>query len=167
MSSLESDRARHASVAFCVLLLLGLAALPAAANSEYDSTSLNGNLQNQCTNFSASAGQWSFDFFAECNKEDADGVAASARQSTSLNLAGEVVWNPWTSTFYWDETATRNNNIAARCPTVRGFSVSSSDVTLQLTCEVNSTDGSDQTVDAALPLNGKLTVGADGNLSRR
>ncbi len=169
MSNLEFDRAGLARAAFCVLLLLGLAAQPAAANSEYDTTSLNGNLQNQCTNFSASTGAGSsLTVSAECNRQGAtEGSVAATRQSTSLDLASEVVWNTATRAFTWDSTPNDNNNIADKCSTVRGFSYSSTDVTLQLTCTVASTDGSVQTVNADLPLNGKLTVGADGNLTRR
>ena len=169
MSNLEFNQAGHARAVFGVLLLLGLAVQPAAANSEYDSTSLNGNLQHQCTNFSATivAGS-SLAVSAECNREGSTpGSVDATRQSTSLDLSSEVVWNTATHAFMWDAASTDNNDITSKCMTVRGFSHNSTDVTLQLTCAVESTDGSVRTANADLPLNGNVTVGADGNLTRR
>lgn len=174
MSNLEFNRANHAAGAtFCVLLLLlGLTAQPAAANSEYNSASLNGNLQNQCTAFSATRVQGSsLTVSAECNKQgDTAGSVAAARRSTSLNLRGEVDWNSTTQTFEWDPTSSADtSDISAKCVAVRGFSYSSTDVTLQLTCTViDATGGGLSTrVNADLPLNAKVTVGTDGNLARR
>lgn len=168
MSNLDFDRTSHARAAFGVLLLLGLTAQPAAASSEYDSTSLNGNLHHQCTNFSATiVGGSSLAVSAECNMQgDTEGSVAATRQSTSLDLSSEVVWNTTTQAFTWDSTQNDNNEVSAKC-TVRGFSITSTDVTLQLTCAVASTDGSVQTVNADLPLNSNVTVGNDGVLTRR
>lgn len=171
MRNTEFNRSGHARAALGVLLLLGLTAQPAAAqsNSQYDSASLNGNLQDQCKNFSAAVVRGtSHKVSAECNKEgDTTGSVAASLQSTALDLRDEVVWNTTDQTFTWDGTRDDNNDLSDKCPTVRGFSFSATDVTLQLTCTVDSTDGSVQTVNANLPLNGKVTVGTDGNLTRR
>ncbi|MCY3931526.1 MAG: hypothetical protein OXH70_07400 [Acidobacteria bacterium] len=167
MSNLEFNRASRAGAVFGVLLLAGLTTQPAAA--QYDGTSLDGNLHHQCTNFSArTVGGSSLTVSAECNKQgDREGSVAPARQSTSLELASEVFWDTATHAFTWDSASSEDSNIADKCPTVRGFGVSSTDVTLQLTCAIASTDGTPRTVNADLPLNGNVTVGADGTLSRR
>lgn len=156
----EIGRSRVGSPAFAVLLLLGVSA---HANPEYDSTALDGNLQNQCTSFSAAIAQGSsLTVSAECNKQD-----STTLQATSLDLASQVVWDTSGQAFSWDVTANDNNNITEKCMSVRGFAYSSSDVTLQLTCVIDSTDGGVQQANADLPLNGNVTVGTDGNLARR
>lgn len=167
MRNTEFNPASHARAAFAVLLLLGLTALPAAA--QYDSTSLSGNLQEQCKNFSATAvGGTSHTLSADCNQEDdTPGSVAASLRSTTLDLRNEVVWDTTNQAFTWDGTRDDNNDISDKCRTVRGINVTSSDVTLQLTCTVDSTDGSVQTVNADLPLNGKIEAGDDGALARR
>ena len=151
--------------AFGAVVLLGMAAQTANANSYYDSSALNGNLQNQCTGFSAAivAGT-SLTVSAQCNHKGAGVGGTVTTNSTSIDLSGEVVWNTATEVFTWDATRDDNNDITAKCTAVRGFSYSASDVTLELTCTVDSSSGS---VDADLPLNGKLTVAAGGDLTRR
>ena len=151
--------------AFGAVVLLVMAAQTANANSYYDSSALNGNLQNQCTGFSAAivAGT-SLTVSAQCNHK-ATGVGQGVSvKSTSMDLSGEVVWNTETEAFTWDATRDDNNDITAKCTAVRGFDYSASDVTLELTCTVESSSGS---TDADLRLNGKLTVDAGGNLERR
>ena len=163
------DPPRAAAAAFGVLFLLGVATQSAHANTEYDGSSLDGNLQHQCTGFSATrvAGT-SLTVSAQCNKEgDTPGSVAAAQQTTSFDLSGEVVWNTQTQAFTWDGAPNDNNNITEKCKTVLGFGYSATDVTLQLTCTVASNDGSVQSVNADLALNSKLTVGTDGNLARR
>ena len=157
------------------LLLLGATMQSANANSEYDDTSLNGNLQHQCTSFSANLDTGnSLTISAECNKRDAAGGVGATRRSTSFDLSDHVVWNSETQKFVWDTAANSLNNITLHCVQVRGFAYSATNVTLQLTCVkdtgrqgVSSSDGSVSTVDADLGLNGKLTVGSGGRLKRR
>ena len=160
---------------FSILFLVGMATQSAHANSEYDSTSLNGNLQHQCTSFSAAlnAGN-SLTVSAECNKGDGSGSVAATRQSTSFDLSGDVVWNSQTQAFVWDATPNSFNNITLHCTGVRGFAYSTTNVTLQLTCNessnrqsVSSSTGTVNSVNADLKLNGKLTVGTGGKLARR
>ena len=150
------------------VVLLGVAAQPANANTQYDSSSLDGNLQSQCTAFSATIDfGTSLVVSAECNKEGSSpGSVAASRQATSFDLSGDVVWNTTTQAFAWDATVNDDNNITEKCTAVRGFSYSSADVTLQLTCTVDSTSGGGD-ASADLGLNGKLTVGTDGELERR
>ena len=161
------DMRRYAG-AVGVFVLLGVAAQPANANSEYDSSSLDGNLQNQCTAFSATISSGtSLVVSAECNKEgSSQGSVAATRQATSFDLSDDVVWNTTTQAFSWDATVDDNNNVTEKCTSVRGFSYSSADVTLQLTCTVDSASGGGD-ANADLALNGKLTVGTDGDRKRR
>lgn len=145
-----------------------MAAVTANANSQYDGSSLDGNLQTQCTGFSATinAGT-SLVVSAECNKEGATpGSVAASRQTTSFDLSDHVVWNTTTQAFAWDAAQDDNNDITSKCTAVRGFSYSSSDVALQLTCTVDSTSGGGS-ANVDLALNGQLTVGTDGDLARR
>ena len=162
-----------AATAFSVLLLLGAATQSVHANSEYDSSSLNGNLQHQCTSFNAALNPGtSLTISAECNKQ---GSVATTRQATSFDLSDDVVWNWQTEAFIWDATPNAHNNITLQCTVVRGFAYSATNVKLQLGClvgggnrqAVSSSDGSVSSVNAQLALNGKLTVGNDGKLARR
>ena len=160
---------------FSIVLLLGMATQSAHANSEYDGTSLNGNLQNQCTSFGAALDSGtSLTVSAECNKSDASGNVAATRQSTSFDLSGDVVWNSQTEAFVWDATPNASNAITLHCTAVRGFAYTTANVTLQLSCNkangrqaVSSSTGAVISVDADLKLNGKLTAGTDGKLARR
>lgn len=167
MRNIETNRFRYASAALSVLLCL--TAQAANANSEYDSESLNGNLQHQCTQFSASLDFGnSLTVSAQCNKEEGNsGTAAASRQNTSFDLAEHVVWYTGQQRFAWNATRTDDNDITAKCTSVGGFSFSTTDVTLHLTCSIESTSGTPQTTNAGLPLNGGLTVGSNGELARR
>ena len=160
---------------FSIVLLLGMATQSAHANSEYDGTSLNGNLQHQCTSFSAAlvTGN-SLTVSAECNKSDASGGVAATRQSTSLELSDHVVWNAQAQSFVWDATENASNAITLHCTAVRGFAYTTANVTLQLSCNqgnarqnVSSSTGAVISVNADLKLNGKLAAGTDGKLKRR
>ena len=168
MRKRKVDIGRYAGAAVGAVVLLGIAAQPASANSEYDSSSLDGNLQNQCTAFSATiTSGTSLVVSAECNKEGSSpGSVAATRQATSIDLSDDVVWNTGTQEFTWDATVNDDNNITEKCTSVRGFGYSSADVTLQLTCTVDSTSGGGG-ANSDLGLNGKLTVGTDGDLERR
>ena len=167
MRNIEINQTRLAGAVLG--LLFGMAAQSATANSEYDSASLNGNLQHQCTGFSAALDfGGSLSLSAECNKEGSGtGSVAASQQNTSFDLSDHVVWNTDSQTFTWDATRNDDNDITEKCTTVRGLSYSSSDVTLLLTCNIASTTGAPQSTNADLPLNGQLRVGADGNLERR
>ena len=154
-------------------VLLGAAALAAddgttpRANIPFDGSSLNGNLQNQCNSFSAAiVSGTSLTVSAQCNKEDDQGFVSSWPANASMDLDDEVVWSASSETFTWDGTVTTDNNINTVCTAVRGFSVTSSDVTLQLTCAKGTGDEA-TTTDANLPLNGEMTVGTDGEFARR
>ena len=164
------------AAAFSVLLLLGAATQSVHANSEYDSSSLNGNLQYQCTSFNAALNPGtSLTISAECNKQGSMGSVAATRQATSYDLSDDVVWNTQTEAFIWDATPNAHNNITVQCTVVGGFAYSATNVKLQLGClvgggnrqAVSSSDGSVSSVHAQLALNGKLTVGNDGKLARR
>ena len=159
---------RRVPAGFFSVLLLVVSAPTASANPNYDATSLNGNLQSQCTNFNASLvfGS-SLTVSADCNREDTNqGGVAATLQSTSIDLATEVVWNTDNQTFTWDGTRDDNNDITTKCTAVSGLSYSSTDVTLQLTCNVDSTSGGGSTT-ADLPLNGNITVNTSGAFERR
>ena len=162
------DRSTCAMAACGVLLLLG-ATQSARANTHYDSSSLNGNLQHQCTSFGAALDSGtSLTVSAECNRGgEVQGSVDPTRQSTSFDLAGEVVWNTGTEAFTWDATTDDDNDITVKCTAVRGLSYSATNVTLQLTCTGTSTDGSVRTVNADLGLNGHLTAGFGGYIERR
>lgn len=162
---------RPVAASSCGLLLV-VAALTAAANSQYDSTSLNGNLQNQCTNFTAAVVlDTSFTISAECNKEGTtSGSVAASRNSTSFDLAGDVRWNLRTHALTWDTALTAwVNDIADDCNLdgATPFTYSASDVTLALSCNIETTDGTPRVQNVSLTLNGHLQAGTDGNLSRR
>ena len=162
------DRSRFAA-AVGVLLLLSVPMQSAHANTHYDNSSLNGNLQHQCTSFGASLQSGtSLTVSAECNMGgEVQGSVGPARRSTSFDLSNDVVWNTQTEAFTWDATPDDDNNITAKCTAVRGFAYSAIDVTLQLTCTGDSTDGSVRSVNADLTLNGKLTAGVGGYIERR
>ena len=105
---------------------------------------------------------------AECNAEgEVQGEVQHVRRSNSFDISGEVVWNTETEAFTWDATTDDNNDITVKCTAVRGYSISASDVTLQLTCTGTSTDGSVKSVNADLPLNDNLIAGILGYIERR
>ena len=162
------DPRGYAVAACSVVLLLG-AAQSAHANPHYDSSSLNGNLQHQCTAFNATlVSGTSLTVSAECNAEgEVQGEVQHVRRSNSFDISGEVVWNTETEAFTWDATTDDNNDITVKCTAVRGYSISASDVTLQLTCTGTSTDGSVKSVNADLPLNDNLIAGILGYIERR
>ena len=162
------DPRGYAMAACSVVLLLG-AAQSAHANPHYDSSSLNGNLQHQCTAFNATlVSGTSLTVSAECNAEgEVQGEVQHVRRSNSFDISGEVVWNTETEAFTWDATTDDNNDITVKCTAVRGYSISASDVTLQLTCTGTSTDGSVKSVNADLPLNDNLIAGILGYIERR
>ena len=162
------DPRGYAMAACSVVLLLGTAQ-SAHANPHYDSSSLNGNLQHQCTSFNATlVSGTSLTVSAECNAEgEVQGEVQHVRRSTSIDISGEVVWNTETEAFTWDATTDDNNDITVKCTAVRGYSISASDVTLELTCTGTSTDGSVTSVNADLPLNDNLIAGILGYIERR
>ena len=166
MRNLKIGRSGYGG-AFAVLLLLGVSAQPANANSHYDSNSLNGNLQNQCTSFNGVINNTGFTVSAECNKATVTESVDATRQETSIDLSDDVVWNTTSQEFSWDVTRDKNNDVTQKCTAVLGFEYSSSDVTINLTCTIDSTDGRVQQTNTSLTLNGNLTVGSDGNLARR
>ena len=150
-------------------LFLGLGAQ--AAESPYDSTSLNGNLQNQCTSFTLTrVARTSLTVSAECNKQgDTVGSVASTLNSTSMDLRSEVVWSTSDEEFTWDGTLnTEENDVSDKCD-VRGsgVTVSSTDVTVNLTCAGDADLATPDPVNADLPLNGKLEASTSGELGRR
>ncbi len=157
------------ALAACGVMLLLTAAQSVHANPHYDSSSLNGNLQHQCTSFNATlVSGTSLTVSTECNKEgEVQGEVQPQRQSSSFDLAGEVVWNTQTEAFTWDAATDDNNDITVKCTAVRGFSYSATDVTLQLTCTGTSTDGSVKTVNADLALNSNINAGITGRIGRR
>ena len=181
----RTEPSRRMRATLCALLM-GLVALPAAANTYYSEDSLSGNLQNQCTAFTATlVADTSLTVTAECNKDDEDnpGTVDSERVDTSIDLSdNHVVWNASSRTFTWDGTVTDANNLNKQC-TVGAFSYSVSDVTLGLNCEVESVPagcptGTTTERDAAgkisacryaasLPLNGEMSVELDGTFGRR
>ncbi|MCY3819838.1 MAG: hypothetical protein OXH52_10830 [Gammaproteobacteria bacterium] len=159
----------RAGAAICGFLSC-VATLTAVAS--YDSTSLDGNLQNQCTNFAAAVvADTSFTVAADCNKEgDTPRTVAASPNYAEFDLSGHVGWDTSNQTLIWDATLSGSmQDIAAKCTpeSASPFTSSASDVTLALTCSVLVTDGVPKTASVSLPLNGNLQAGMDGNLSRR
>ncbi len=158
--------ARRASAAICGFLFC-VAALTAAA--DYDSSALDGNLQNQCTNFDISQDySTTFIIEAECNQS-----GSTSRVSTTFDLQDHVRWNQSTKVLSWDTTITLLNfYISSRCRPdgTSPFTISSSDVTLALTCIAlfNDDTGQFDTESVSLALNGNLQADTtSGELSRR
>ena len=150
-------------------LFLGLAAQ--AAESPYDSTSLNNNLHNQCTSFSVTlVNSTNATLGAECNKEgDTPGSVSSTRNSTTIDLRDEVVWSTTDEEFTWDGTLDDDTDISRKC-SLRGtgVTVSSTDVTLNFRCLVDSTRTTQNPpANADLPLNAELKANNSGELGRR
>ena len=169
MKNANPDRGARATATICGFLFC-VATLTVAAS--YDSTSLDGNLQNQCTNFAAAVvADTSFTVSAECNREgDSPGVVAASLNSATFDLSGNVSWDTSNQTLSWDSSLSGTvQDIAAKCnpASASPFTTSASDVTLALTCAILVTDGVPRTANASLALNGNLQVGKDGNLSRR
>ena len=160
---------RRVGAAICGVVLC-VASLAAVAS--YDSTSLNGNLQNQCTNFAATlVMDASFTVSAECNKEGGTtGTVAATLNSATFDLSGNVAWDTVNQTLSWDATLSSTvQDIAAKCrpESASPFTATASDVALSLTCAVQVTDGTPRTATVSLALNGQLAVGTDGSISRR
>ncbi len=141
----------RAGAAACGFLLC-VGALTAAA---YDSTSLDGNLQNQCNDFGASVvSGTSFTITANCNKE------GGGTQSTSFDLSGDVSYDTSDYTVSWDTALSDTvTDIADSC-SPKFYAGGVNDIKLVLTC-------AGTTANVWLGLNGNLQVGKDGNLKRR
>ncbi len=163
MRNTSPARGARAGAAICGFLF-SVAALTAGAN--YDSTSLDGNLQSQCKDFTASVVEdTSFTVSAECNKD-----GSSTLNSAEFDLSGHVRWDIHQHSLSWDATlSTSVVDIAANCKPngASPFTTSATDVTLALTCAMREPTGAPGTANASLALNGNLKVGSDGSLSRR
>lgn len=161
--------ARRSGATICGFLFC-LSAFPAAA--DYDSSSLNSNLQDQCKEFAATVSPGvSFIVSADCNKEgNTSGTVAASLNSARFDLSGHVRWETDTQVLTWDTAAAGSNqDIADKCrpKSASPFTVSASNVTLALSCPTDVTGGTPNLVSLNLPLNGYLKVGSDGSLSRR
>ncbi len=148
------------------------AALTAAA--DYDSTDKSGNLQDECKEFSAVVVRdTSFTVSAVCNDKGTTGwelylSAFWGTRSTSFDLSGDVSWDTSEQKLAWDATLAGSvQDITATCRPANAapFTVSASDVTLALTCSIQTYGGGTQS--PSLALNGKLTVAQNGTLKRR
>ncbi len=160
MRNVSPVRGRRAGAVICGFVLC--AALPAAA--DYDSTDVSGNLQDQCKEFSAAVVKdTSFTVSATCNDK------AGGTRSTKFDLSGDVSWDTSNHVLAWDATLAGSvQDIAAKCKPKSSdpFTTSSSDVTLALTCSIQ-TYGTPETQSPSLALNGELTATDDGYLQRR
>lgn len=149
---------------FCVLAM-------SAANSNFDPQSLSGNLQEQCTNFSAAVVEdTSFTISAMCN-EQANTRAGPINiwAFPKFDLSGDVRWDVVNHTLSWDTTVSNTNqDISAKCKpkSTSPFTVSTTDVTLSLSCSIQTT-GAAESKDVSLGLNENLKVGTNGAISRR
>ena len=131
----------------------------------YDSSSMNGNLHNQCTDFDATAVSGTeLTISAECNA-----AGGSAVRATTFDLSGDIVWDTDDAVYTWDgqvNAAENVHDIAEKCGDVAHITPNATDVVLGVRCATIAS-GAPDTMLVDLPLNGNLQVGGDGRLGRR